>query len=400
MSPSLVWWAVRNGCPPIIIIQSCKENLTVKYTVEELSIEIDERCLVGCKHCSSGSTAAVRSNDTRDLQFKAIIEASDMGAETLSLSGGDPILDPSLDSYIKIATECGYKRILLYTSGIWYVQRATLPESNIPYGIKFSHRLTDIIDQYKHRGLIVIFSLHSHISEVNDEIMMPGAFESAIRDILLLTQRGVTVYVHMVPMKPNITHVSSVRALCAILGVSNMAILRFVPQTRGRENLNSLMCSREEFTQLQRDLDTELQRNEHSVSLRIGCPAEFRHAVPGTVIHSSAHGKVKACHAGKDLILIRPDGSVHPCAAWKSLPSDSNIRDHSLRWIWEHDETFRTIREYMETGFNAVFGQCMDCIDLDTCKGGCPAQKLHDAPNPTLQNMYDPCPDPMCPRRI
>jgi radical SAM protein with 4Fe4S-binding SPASM domain len=166
--------------------------------------------------------------------------------------------------------------------------------------------------------------------------------------------------------------------------------LRFVPQTRGKVNKSVLDMDKMDFIKMQMIIDEEFKR-PHSVQLRAGCPIDFRHAI------GALPQKAKPCHAGDDLILIRPNGAVHPCAAWKSLPSDSNVRFDSLLDIWETSHTFTAIRDFKNTGFMMV-GGCASCTTLDSCKTGCPAQRLHAYGNKSMDDLHLACSDPLCPK--
>lgn len=389
------------------------------WRLEELSIEISNMCIVRCIHCSSGSQPKPMSDElTFDEHKRVMAEARELGATVLSLSGGDPILVHRLPDYIKYAHEVGFSRILLYTTGIWFVDLLYvdgISNSSIQplymgweldkfglAGIQTYLRLHELL-KFKDSGLIFIFSLHSYDASTNDYIMkMPGAFRVITQGIRSLVDAGVTVWTHCVPMQPNIDHISETRDLCVELGVERMSLLRFVPQTRGFANRNVLLPDVMIFDKLQHIIDYELtdpHRRDLPTAIRAGCPADFRHASVGSSIYAAGTGKPKSCHAGVDLILVRPNGVVHPCAAWKTLPTDSNVRQSSLRDIWEGDATYNAIRHYLRDGYKQLEGACGRCSMLHSCRGGCPAQRLH-AFGRRLEDLYWPEADPLCPSRL
>ena len=85
------------------------------------------------------------------------------------------------------------------------------------------------------------------------------------------------------------------------------------------------------------------------------------------------------CPCGKNSLRIGPDGSVRPCVYWPV--SDIKITDDSfsIDKALESDQwhAIRTIPEF-----------CLDCPDLEVCKGGCAARRI-------LTNGVD-TPDPYC----
>ena len=93
---------------------------------------------------------------------------------------------------------------------------------------------------------------------------------------------------------------------------------------------------------------------------------------------------------------MRPDGAVHPCAAWKSLEADANVRDYSLEWIWHNSTVFEYVRDFKIRQFHFIDG-CRNCNMLQSCKTGCLAQRLHTY-GKTLSALTLPWSDPLCPR--
>jgi len=122
----------------------------------------------------------------------------------------------------------------------------------------------------------------------------------------------------------------------------------------------------------------------------MGCPIDFRHAV------RLVDAKARPCHAGDDLMLVRPTGDVHPCAAWKSLACDANVKQHPLQHIWDNSEVFEYVRWFKQHGYKEVSG-CEHCVMLESCRTGCLAQRLH-AYGTDLDTLTCEYSDPLCPR--
>lgn len=363
-----------------------------------------------CIHCSSGSTPTSDRGLSIPVIMDLMRQARELGATVVSFSGGDPFVLPDIGtSLVEAAYHLGFEDILYYTTGIrsmMYLpigEDAYLTEPDSWRGGILSDFSIHRFDRFMDR-LTVIFSLHSHIPTVNDYIMgVPGAFFHIYYNIQGLVDYGYKVNVHMVPMLPNWDHAIQLRNLCANLGVSKMSMLRFVPQTRGRLNNRKLALNAEEFYQMQimmdymlREPDPSMPSDPHPVDIRLGCPIDFRHTVIPTI-----ESKVHPCHAGTDLMLVRPDGDVHPCAAWKTLPNNENIYKHSLKEIWENGHIFTAIREFREDGYKDLSGDCRDCTFVESCKSGCLAQRLHnvaiaDGREPSINDLLGYDADPLC----
>jgi len=80
------------------------------------------------------------------------------------------------------------------------------------------------------------------------------------------------------------------------------------------------------------------------------------------------------CLAGKSTCLIKPNGEVVPCPAFKQNMDyvAGNIKEKSLVDIWLNSEILKIFRTFNYEKING----CMDCISLSTCQGGCTAQRI------------------------
>jgi radical SAM protein with 4Fe4S-binding SPASM domain len=386
----------------------------VNYDLEELSIELSNRCLARCIHCSSGSTPKAFSDELdRDEITDLIIDARQLGASVLSLSGGDPILlEEDVLHYVEKALALGYERILIYTTGLRLIGKERCPYDHVGISELFMQELYNTHGLYNpsagpgemwHRvasdHVTFIFSMHSHKPHVNDYIFgRAGVTDLVIDNIRLAKAYGFNVEVHCVPMLPNFKDIIGLREFLSTLGVSKMSLLRFVPQTRGQDNNRLLALDTHDFSGLQETINMLMQDDAHPI-IRAGCPMDFRHTM-----YPDIHRKVHPCHAGKDLILVRPRGDVHPCAAWKSLPETDNVRHAPLKQIWEQGEVFQMLRQYHEDGWKKIQGQCASCRYQRSCKSGCPAQRFHALKlaglrpdGLTIRDLYVDAPDPLCP---
>lgn len=75
------------------------------------------------------------------------------------------------------------------------------------------------------------------------------------------------------------------------------------------------------------------------------------------------------CGAGRAGCVVLPDGEVVPCTTLDRTASAGNIRDRSLREIWETG--FAELRECRPNG------KCATCGYASACQGGCWLQRRH-----------------------
>jgi radical SAM protein with 4Fe4S-binding SPASM domain len=80
-------------------------------------------------------------------------------------------------------------------------------------------------------------------------------------------------------------------------------------------------------------------------------------------------GHMASCGAGRSTLGIEADGAIKGCP---SLPTEAwtggNIRDHSLREIWERAEPLRYTRDRT---VDDLWGFCRTCYYAAECLAGC-----------------------------
>ncbi len=326
-----------------------------------LNIELTNKCGLQCAHCSSSSSFDGTDYIAPNRVLRLLDEGKELGVKCLSISGGEPLLYPHLHEAIEYAHSIGYN-IRLYTSGIITQDGNELQSIDEETLTSFAGKIDTII-----------FSLHSYLPAVHDEITQKkGSFDLTVAAIRKSIQFGFIPEIHTVPMSINYNDIPGLVSLAEDIGVRRVSFLRLVPQGRCVNNLHLMMNATEtkQFVNILNEIDSPV------LELRKGAPYKC------LFIEEASE-----CSAGKDKILISPDGSVHPCEAFKYASSHANINTHSLANIWSEDSTLNQIR-LLDI---SQISECSNCGNLDVCHGGCPGQRLlaYD----TLQRG----PDPLCP---
>ena len=326
-----------------------------------LNIELTNQCGLQCAHCSSSSSFDGTNYIDPNRVLKLLDEGKELGAKCLSISGGEPLLYPYLHEIIQYAKSIDYT-IRLYTSGIITKD-----------GFKLQSIDEETLQSFVGKIDTIIFSLHSHLATIHDEITgKKSSFDLTTKAIRAAIKIGLVTEIHTVPMSINYKDIPDLIRLAEDMGVRQVSFLRLVPQGRCVNNPHLMMNAIEtkQFVAILNDIDSPV--------------LELRKGAPFICLFIEEAGK---CSAGKDKILISPDGSVHPCEAFKFSRSHSNINSQSLSSIWLEDPMLRQIRLLDITQIS----KCNDCGNLYVCHGGCPGQRYL---------KYDTIkrgPDPICP---
>ncbi|MBW1793182.1 MAG: radical SAM protein [Deltaproteobacteria bacterium] len=337
----------------------------------ELCLEVTSRCTMHCRHCS---TADPGRPDTIDqLSFEEarsiIADFDKLGGSILEISGGEPVLYPSLFNIVDFAKSRGLE-VRLYTSGVEH------KETYEPLDGSF-------LEDLHMRGLDkVIFNLQGPNSEIHEWITdTSGSFKAVCTSIERAKRIGFWVGTHFVPMKPNAKSVGEVLELARELKIDEVALLRFVPQGRGADNRAELQLTKEDLWNFLRDVASLRKQFQNKPQIRIGCPLDFLYFIDSTV-------KLHSCKAGVSTCCITPEGDVIPCPAFKHAPEfvAGNVRSQPLLSIWVKSSVLRQLREI---DYRDIEG-CSKCERRNICQGRCLAQRFRQHGDPLRG------PDPDC----
>jgi len=363
-----------------------------KYTMDELSIEITYACDMRCKHCSSSAGERMEDELTTE-RILGIIDESirDCGTTSFSISGGDPLCHPDLFRIMDHAWARGLQ-VLLYTSGVVKVEGEyrgiwpALAKSWQKYAdAEEGHRWgRSTADKFK-----VIFGVHGATPEVHDEItQIEGSWECQQEAIVNCVTAGLYVACHFVPTALNYKEIPAVVNWFNELGAHEISLLRYVPQGRGLDHDDELRMTREQFAELQEIIVEQSRRAEGwDIKFRPGIPIDF------TFLCFGGWSKPKPCDGGKTKILVRPNGEVNVCPAWKDLPKyvAGNLAEESVKRVWEESPVYRMFREFLPDDLK---GKCKTCQNVQECWGGCAAQRI------LAHGDIAQGPDPLCFRKV
>lgn len=291
----------------------------MEYKLKELCLEITNECLLNCLHCSSDAGIG-KGYMNKEIAFRVIHEFEEMGGEKLEISGGEPLTHPNLFEILEYSKKIRNFEVILYSVGI---------PKNSKKRIK---KLSELID-----GVEV--SLHGP-RMVTEKITGKDSYNLTKEFIENLVENGVKVNVHFVPMKLNYDYFYHVIKDCEEMGVEELKVLRLIPQGRAYLNWKKLHIPEREL----RDFIREVSGIKSRVKIEIGNP--LRRYL----------GKKVSCKAGISTSLIKSNGNIYPCPAFKMNEyfSVGNVNESSLKEIWE--KGFDDLRNFKKVT------KCLECI--------------------------------------
>lgn len=293
----------------------------------EVTIEVTQKCPNKCVYCSSMSSPDKTGALDLETICQCVDDAVSLGAKLINLSGGEPMLRPDIAQIANYIHNKGLK-IRLYSSGIYYDGTYhTMP--------------IELLESIKGKVDNLIFNYESCHPELYSKIMGTtpdnlALLEKTIKNAILL---GITVEAHLVPMKCNYRQIPETLSYLYSMGVSNISLLRLVPQGRVIENESCVVLSMDEELEL-KAMFAELSQKYKKTRLRLGKPYRS--------------GKFVTCNTGTVRLVVRYDGFVFPCGAFKDGMEEyrgckpDNVKEKRLAEIYENSVYINKVRADLE----------------------------------------------------
>lgn len=273
----------------------------------DLTVELNQACPNRCLFCSSLARPESVHLVERATVGSIARQAVHLGLRNISLSGGEPLEHPELDGVLADLRELGLG-VGLYTTGM-IRRNGTATSFRGWRGIAVLVRA-------------VVFNIQSLDESVHDELVgRGGALALTMASMEAALEAGCMVEVHIVPNRINIESIErTVRGLWS-KGVKQVSLLRLVRQGYARDNARRLEPTLEDLETL-RGASMRLRADAPESGLRLGIP------------FSGMVGPRAQCNAGLTKLIIRYDGRVFPCEAFKDRPehefSLGDVRSDSL----------------------------------------------------------------------
>lgn len=313
--------------------------------LEELYIEILDKCNLKCKHCST--EACQEKNTFMKIEtFERIIEECvELGLKRIFISGGEPLLHPDLLEMVTFAKNKNLD-IRIYSCGVDY-----LNNKFCSFEEKYFRKLKEIAVKR------IIFSMHGMEEEHNYITDNENAYKCLLETIENCKNANLEFEIHTVPMENNYKILNDIIENAKRLGAKKVSILRLVPQGRLRENSN-LSMSKKQYEEFKRTAKNILYKYKDFV--RIGHP-----------FNVLLHHCEQRCNAGDNKILLDVYGNCYPCEAFKTIlkGNTSNYFEHSIEYIWNNDIILNKLRN------KKIPSKCENCNVKEKCMGGCFGQR-------------------------
>lgn len=266
--------------------------------------------------------------------------------ERVCLSGGEPFLHPDIVEIVKQISDSNII-VDIYSCGV-----VKDTEKAKPLSLK-------LLSTMKKVGLrSLLFNLQSANENTYDLITQSkGHFPLLRESISNAIKCGIRTEIHFVPMRQNVDDAVDVIRFAEQIGIEQVNFLKLVPHGRALENAPSIMIDNIDLIKLCSHL---AKLKAEGKAIRLGLPLSIR-------------GNTPPCHAVKEKLYIKFDGSVFGCEAFKYITFHDehggsvlpdNILEKDVEHIYENSEYLKQSLKLVESYENCQ----IDCEN-------CPVQK-------------------------
>jgi PqqA peptide cyclase len=308
-----------------------------------LVAELTHRCPLHCVYCSNPLELQSRSNElSTEVWSRVFKEAAEAGVLQADFTGGEPLVRPDIVALVRNARAAGLY-VSLITSG--------LPLDEVKLDL-----LVDAgLDHFQ-------LSFQGAREETASDISGTKSHQHKLRVLQWLKRYRIGFTLNFVIHRRNI---GELEEMLAIVEESGAGCVEFASV----QYYGWAFANRENLLPTRQQLDhcvEVLKRAEE----RLSGKTRVVFVVPD---YYAKFPKPCVGGWGRKLMLVTPSGDVLPCHAAQVIPglSFENVKNRSVREIWDHSEAFQKFR-----GEGWMQEPCKTCDRREQDFGGCRCQAL------------------------
>ena len=311
--------------------------------------EITLRCDLSCRHCGSRAGRARPEELNTDEALDLVRQIAELGTKEVTLIGGEAYLR---DDWTTIAREVRARGMdcTMTTGG---------------RGLSYERAVAA-----RDAGIRSVSVSVDGLEATHDALRgVPGSFRAAFDAMANLRRAGVHFSANSQFGRTSLREMPALFDLLSEAGIHSWQTQLTVAMGRAVDEPELLL---EPFQMLEvMAMLARLKPVSDARKVRIwpgnniGYFGPYETLLRGTL----PRGHMASCGAGRSTLGIEADGTIKGCP---SLPTSEyaggNIREHSLKDVWERAAPLRFTRDRT---VDDLWGHCSDCYYADTCRAGC-----------------------------
>lgn len=326
----------------------------MKYTPTTAVWEVTMGCNMQCKHCGSKCKEPLPGELTTEEALDLCDQIGELGLKWITLSGGEPLIRKDVCQLIE-----------------------RLRKNNvIPNIITNGWLLTEeMLDNLIEAGVGSLAISIDGIGEKHDYMRRSGSYERDMQALELMAKKNVTPAVITTVTRGNIDTLEAMYEIFKEKQVKLWQLQIGLPMGSLKEQ-SELILQPEQIEDLLDFMYSKLNQSEMKVYPAdcIGYYTDKDSILRGMIFGSEQPVVWEGCGAGKHGFGILHNGDILGCTSIRDRQFiEGNIRERSLRNIWEDEESFSWSRKMSK---DKLKGHCKECMHGESCLGGCSNTRL------------------------
>jgi radical SAM protein with 4Fe4S-binding SPASM domain len=335
----------RRSLPLAGSTRDVDRNCQPIYAVWEITL----KCDLACRHCGSRAGHARSDELTTAECLDLVRQMAELGVKEVTVIGGEAYLREDWVEIVREIVRLGMSATM--TTGGRGITEERARQAHAA-GLGSASVSIDGLE-----------ATHDRLRGVT------GSFQSALLAMQNLREAGVRVATNTQINRLSMPELPELLEIIAQAGAHSWQIQLTVPMGRAADEPEVLLQPYDLLELF--PLLGQLKQRAVELGVRIwpgnniGYFGPYESLLKGTM----PRGHMASCGAGRSTLGIEADGAIKGCP---SLPTDAwtggNIRDASLRDIWERAEPLRYTRDRT---VEDLWGYCRTCYYADVCRAGC-----------------------------
>lgn len=321
-----------------------KDHHTFPYRLQSCVWEITLACCFQCKYCGSKAGIARKDELTTEECLRVASELGKLGCKRVSLIGGEVFMRSDWSEIVRALIDQGISTAII-TNGYLFTK--------------------PILDKLLANSIESVAVSLDGTQDLHDKYRQTGSFSRAICAIQELRRSGIPTSVITTLNNENVHVLERLYKILEATGI-------FAWQLQACSPMGNATASSIDFRFDFRDAIHFIERHIGSAPFMIGIADNIGYYTKSEgSLRGNLSGKAvfAGCKAGISSIGIDSIGNVRGCESmYDGRFIEGNLRDTTLREIWESPNSFRYNRSFRP---DLLTGACHTCDHGAYCAGGC-----------------------------